>query len=285
MSSFLTGVLGEGPAATAAIYTPDLDHFRGSFGGKHVIPLWRNAAATEPNITAGLLPLPNEVYTERVTLEDIFAYVYAVLANPEYTENFSEELSEPGPQLPLTKDSALFRRATTMGKRLLWLHTYGERFIPEGMCAGQIPRGTARCIQGIPTSPEKYPEDFEYIEAERTLRVGEGKISPVSPEVWNFSVSGLQVVKSWLDYRKKDGAGRRSSPLDEIRPERWTTRMTQELLELIWVLEHTLAMYPELEDTLMAVVQSECFTENELPRPADVERLPPQAKMPLFPED
>ena len=141
MSSFLTGVLGEGPAATAAIYTPDLDHFRGSFGGKHVIPLWRNAAATEPNITAGLLPLPNEVYTERVTLEDIFAYVYAVLANPEYTEHFSEELSEPGPQLPLTKDSALFRRATTMGKRLLWLHTSGEGSFPKGCVPGRYRGG------------------------------------------------------------------------------------------------------------------------------------------------
>src|SRR5881397_1578880 len=30
----------------------------------------------------------------------------------------------------------------------------------------------------------------------------------------------------------KGGAGRSSSPLDEIRPERWTVEMSQELMEL-----------------------------------------------------
>ena len=105
------------------------------------------------------------------------------------------------------------------------------------------------------------------------LRVGEGEITNVSPEVWNFSVSGLHVVKSWLDYRKKSGAGRRSSPLDDIRPERWTTQMTLELLDLLAVLEHTVAMYPELAVTLDDVVQSECFTEDDLP---STNRIPAQ---------
>ena len=45
--------------------------------------------------------------------------------------------------------------------------------------------------------------------------------APVAPEVWNYSVSGLQVVKSWLDYRKRRPGGKQSSPLDEIRPEHW----------------------------------------------------------------
>jgi len=126
-----------------------------------------------------------------------------LLASPAYTEQFSEELSIPGPRLPLTKDYGLFQQAVEAGKRLIWLHTYGERFIPEGERPGQIPQGTARCRRGIPTSPEGYPEIFKYGEAERILRVGEGEFIPVAPEVWNFSVSGLEVVKNWLDYRKK----------------------------------------------------------------------------------
>ena len=55
MTSLLTGVLGLGPAAMMTADVPDLHHFRGSFGGKDVIPLWRNSAADEPNITEGLL--------------------------------------------------------------------------------------------------------------------------------------------------------------------------------------------------------------------------------------
>lgn len=52
----------------------------------------------------------------------------------------------------------------------------------------------------------------------------------------------------------KDGAGRRSSPLDEIRPERWTPAFTEEFLELLWVLEATVAKYPALESLLDRVV-------------------------------
>ena len=276
MTSLLTGVLGEGPAATIAHNTPDLDYFRGSFGGKHVVPLWRDASATEPNLTDGLLSFLRQSYGKEITAEKLFAYAYALLACPMYTEQFSEELGIPGPRLPLTKNLELFLRAVEKGNHLIWLHTYGERFVPEGESSGQIPQGNVRCNRGISNSPENYPEGFEYDIDEQTLRVGEGEFYPVAPEVWNFSVSGLHVVKSWLDYRKKTGAGRRSSPLDDIRPERWTTQMTKELLELLWVLEHTLAAYPELEVIFQAIVSSECFTEDELPSPTDEQRRPPQ---------
>ena len=55
ITSLLTGVLGDGPAAVGTAELPDLDYFRGSFGGKAVVPLWRDAEATKPNVTAGLL--------------------------------------------------------------------------------------------------------------------------------------------------------------------------------------------------------------------------------------
>ena len=55
MTTLLTAVVGQGPAAVATDDIPDLHHFRGSFGGKHIIPLWRGADANEPNVTGGLL--------------------------------------------------------------------------------------------------------------------------------------------------------------------------------------------------------------------------------------
>ena len=74
--------------------------------------------------------------------------------------------------------------------------------------------------------------------------MGEGVFNNVRPEVWNFSVSGLQVVKSWLAYRMKDRGGKKSSPLDEIRPETWT--FDNELLDLLWVLDNTIDLLPEV---------------------------------------
>jgi len=107
--------------------------------------------------------------------------------------------------------------------------------------------------------------------------VGEGRFGPVALEVWEFEVSGLKVVQSWLGYRMKKRAGKKSSPLDEIRPERWTARMSDELLELLWVLEATLAMEPALEKALDKIVASPCFIATEIPTPTVDERKAPGA--------
>lgn len=275
-TSLLTNPLGKGPAAITTSEVPDLHHFRGSFGGKDIIPLWRDAAATEPNVTTGLLELLGETYGRQVSPEDLFAYAYGILSSPAYVERFSEDLAEPGPRLPLTKDRELFRATAALGHRLVFLHTYGERFVPEGETAGRLPRGRARCVKAIPESPDRYPEEFDYDDARKSLRVGEGEIAPVEPAAWSFSVSGFEVVRSWLAYRMKDGAGKKSSPLDEIRPERWTAEMTEELLRLLWIVEATVEMFPALEENLDRVIGGELFQASELPKPSDLERQPPK---------
>lgn len=93
--------------------------------------------------------------------------------------------------------------------------------------------------------------------------------------MFEFSVSGFEVVKSWLGYRMKKRAGRSSSELDKIRPERWTTQMSQELLQLLWVLEHTLSRYPQMADLLDRIVAAPLFRADELPLPDDAQRKPP----------
>ena len=150
ITSLLTEVLSEGPAVTASSAIPDLHHFRGSFGGKHVIPLWRDGDATAPNVTAGVLALLSAEYRTDVSSERLFAYAYGILAQPAYVEQFWDELEQPPPRLPLTKEAALFERAADLGSRLLSLHTYGERY------GGSVPQGEARCTRGV--SLDKYPK-------------------------------------------------------------------------------------------------------------------------------
>ena len=239
-----------------------------------MIPLWRDAA-TEPNVTGGLLDALSEECGVPVSAEDLLAYVYAVLASPAYTESFSEELAIPGPRLPITRNPDLFRRGAELGRFLVHLHTYGERFVPEGGKGG-VPQGRTRYEKPIPDTPQGYPEDYAYDEETETLRVGEGEFRPVSKEIWEYEVSGLRVVRSWLGYRMKDPSGKSSSPLDEIRPERWTGEMTTELLELLWVLEATVEKEPELAAFLQKIVDSPTFEAAELPQPTDAERKPPE---------
>jgi hypothetical protein len=263
-----------GPVVTVAAHVPDLHHFRGSFGGKDAIPLWRDAAATQPNVTKELLDRLATEYKRPVAPEDLAAYVYGLLGGLSYTKRFWEELATPGPRVPLTRHGAIFLRAATLGRRLLWLHTYGERMREAGREG--IPPGIAKCLSPVPDMPAGYPETFEYRPVARELRVGEGRFGPVSHEVWAYEVSGLQVVRSWLGYRMKRRSGRHSSPLDDIRPSIWTPRLTDELLELLWVLEATIAMEPELSAMLDAVVAGPCFRADELPMPTDDERRPPR---------
>lgn len=275
LTSLLTTVLGLGPAVVVTSHVPDLHYFRGSFGGADAIPFWRDAEGTKPNITAGLLDTLATQSRFPVAPEDFLAYCYAVLSSPEYVNRFSEELTVPGPRVPITADGELFKRAADFGRRLLWLHSFGERFVPSGQTQGSVPKGSATCTVAVPTSPTDYPNDFEYDAVTQTLRVGKGAFAPVAPEVWEFSVSGLRVVDSWLGYRMREAAGRSSSPLDRIRPERWTAHLTEELLQVLWVLEATLAMFPGLAQVLDEIVTGATLNASQLPTPADAEREPP----------
>src|SRR5581483_8925475 len=144
LTSLLTGVIGEGPALVACSDLPDLHHFRGSFGGKDAIPLWRDRGATQANILPGLLAQLQACYKAPVNAEDFVGYCYAVVAHPAYTSLFAAELEHRQPRVPLTQDTELFKEAVSIGRRLLWLHTYGQRFAPQGTQPGDLPAGKAQ---------------------------------------------------------------------------------------------------------------------------------------------
>jgi hypothetical protein len=267
--------LGKGPALTSCAIIPDLDHFRGSYGAKATIPLYRNAEATEANTLPGLLDILGKAYQRQVTPEDLLAYVYGLLAQPAFTALYAKELETRELRVPITKDAAVFAKVRDAGGQLLWMHTYGERFVPKGKRLGPVPPGAAKCTKPVAGGEDGYPGSFTYSEATRTLHIGDGEFRPVTPEVFAFEVSGLKVVQSWLNYRMKKGAGKKSSPLDGIRPEHWTGQFTTELLELLWVLEATVAGYPEQSKLLKAVVAGRCFIADELPPVPDEARKPP----------
>ncbi|KAA3435950.1 type ISP restriction/modification enzyme [Rufibacter hautae] len=271
ITSIFSQVLGEGIGLVATSSIPDLNFFCGR-GGKDVIPLWKDVDATIPNITETLLENISKQLGEDISPKSLLSYCYSLLSQPEYTSLFSEELINPGLRVPITKDLKIFKKASEIGERLLFLHTYAERFIGENEIKGQVPPGLALCTKAVPTNKEEYPEDFSYDEYTLTLKVGKGEFSPVAREIYEFSISGWDVVKKWLSYRMKGSAGKLSSPLDDILPEIWTADYTKELLELLWILEHTIALYPLLKDLLTEVINSNCFNESELPKPKEVEK-------------
>ena len=118
------------------------------------------------------------------------------------------------------------------------------------------------------------PEAHAYDPESQTLTVGTGAFSPVSEEAWNFEVSGLRVLHSWLGYRMKIRKGRKSSPLDDIRPTRWT--QTNELLLVLSIIEYTLEVTPKAAALLDQIVQGPLIPAKDLPTPTPANRKPPR---------
>jgi hypothetical protein len=249
-----------GPAATASALIPDLHHYNGR--GGRVFALWKDAAATEANVVAAVVAALSRAYGVAVDPVDVFAYVAALLACPAYTERFKADLIRPGLRVPLTADAALFAKAAKLGREVIWLHSFGERFT-EGRPAG-APRvatnpPTISKDGKIPATPEGFPDSIGYDAATRRLLVGSGHIDNVAPEVWAYEVSGKAVLKQWFSYRKRNrerpqiGDKRPPSPLGDIQPDHWLPEYTSELINVLNVLTLLVALEPQQAALLQKV--------------------------------
>lgn len=281
--------LGPGPSLVTSTAVPDMASFRGSYGGKDVIPLYRTAGTASPNVPASLLTTiaaaqHGTTGAREIAPPDLAAYVYALLSTPGYQERFAEQLADKVVRVPLSADRALWDEAVGLGRRLLWLHTFAERFADAGEDYGaRVPR-----VEGIGwrvavgTIPEA-PADVRYDERAAELRVGDGAVTGVRPDVWRYSVSGWPVVRRWLEHRTRRGRGRRGSGLDEIRPDRWHDAWNDELLDLLRVLTLTCELRPRQDELLDRIVAGPLIAADALPVPTPEERAAPETIRPQAP--
>ncbi|WP_176695993.1 type ISP restriction/modification enzyme [Phenylobacterium immobile] len=279
LSSTLTGQLGVGPALTASAYVPDLHYFHGR-GGKDIIPLWRDRAAEEPNLTAGVSELLSKALgIAPPTVEEVAAYTYAILNASAYQSRFADALRTPGLRIPMTADASLWGQAVEAGRHRLWLQTFAERLQdPSAGLGSHVPlvEGIAwdEAVTRIPMDSSNIVYDAET----ETLTIGNGKVVGVRPEVWAFKVSGMSVLSKWLGYRTAKGAGRAAksnNELDRVRSGVWHDTWNDELLDLIRVLTLTLEDEPVLASLLERICDGPLIEASMLPTPKAQERRPP----------
>ncbi|MFO0631110.1 MAG: type ISP restriction/modification enzyme [Polyangiales bacterium] len=248
-----------GPAVTFAAHVPEMHHYAGRGGWVH--PLWRDADGGAPNLAPGLVDLLATRLGQPVTGEDFVAYLAAVAAHPAFTERFAEDIQTPGLRLPLTSDAALWNEALSVGREVIWLHTYGERFhdvaanrpkSPPRLPSDQCPKVQV----AIPDDEDGMPDDIRYDEATKTLHVGKGQVAPVPARVWAYEIDDWRVVRRWFGYRRKDPAAKRTSPLDDDVATAWTAETTTELLNLLNVLGRLVHLEPTQKDLLARIVSS-----------------------------
>ena len=259
--------LTSGPAVVFSAEVPDTHYFNGR--GGRVIPLYRNIKKCIPNIVPGLIPLLCHRLKAVIADADLLAYVAGVSAHSGYTQRFRSELTQPGVRIPLTEDLRLWREAVEIGRHVIWLHTFGERFADEGRGrpSHRLP-GRPDVQQPIPGRPEQLPGRIEYQSLNKCLVLGWdqfGCIGPVTRNAAEYEISGMRVISHWFDYRKRNPSGRRgASDLDAENLRRWTNRMTEELRDLVAVLEGCVSLEQRQADLLDRIVRGPILSTAEL---------------------
>jgi len=283
-----TQPLKNGPAITFSAHIPDMHFYKGDGGGR-ALPLYRDALALVPNVAPDLLPYLAQRFGIEVTGEDMVAYIAAVVAHPGYTECFHDDLQVSSVRVPLTTDPDLWQEGVKLGREVLWLHTYGERYIDQAADRPQAPPRLRddhrpKVVATIPDIESDMPEDISYDSWTSTLHVGQGRIAPVAPQVWVYEVCGRKVVKRWFDYRKRNPSGRRSSALNDINPTRWPPEYTTELLNLLNVLGRLVELEPDQASLLNLIWEAPLITIEDLEE-VDVFPVPRSCRRPVKTDD
>ncbi len=264
-----------GPAFSFTGLNPDLDHYNGR--GGRAFPLWHDSAAASENFPPKLLAFLAKRLGHTVCAEDFVAYIAATAAHPAFTARFKDDLSTPGLRIPITADAATFAAAVALGRTVIWLHTFGERFAdpdhgrpaqPPRLPEAKRPRIPAQ--GAIPQDPESMPNAIDYDAAKKRLLVGSGYVENVAPAVWHYEVSGKQVLLQWFSYRKRDrerpiiGNRRQPSPLGQIQPDHWLAEYTTELINVLNVLGWLVELEPQQAALLEKICAGPLVTAEEL---------------------
>ncbi|PXA86594.1 DNA methyltransferase [Nostoc sp. 3335mG] len=273
---------------TMTALVPDLHHFSGR--GGRVYRLWADAKAQQSEVNPALLKILRERLHKEVTDEDVFAYIASIGSNPAYTARFASDLVTPPLRIPFTANPKLFAQAVEIGRKLIWIQTFGERFVDpkddRPHSAPRLPKGTGPTIPAggdISSDPENMPNEMTYDSGARRLHVGTGFIDNVTPEMWNYAVGGKHILRQWFSYRKADrsrpimGDRRPPSPLGDIQPAGWLAEYTTDLLNLLHVLGRLLDLEPAQKTLLDQTCDGETITAAELA--AETEALPTKGKM------
>ena len=265
----------QGPAITLTGLIPDLDHYNGR--GGRVFPLWSDPNATLSNIRPHLLAHLARRYGGAVSAEDVVAYIAATAAHPAFTARFRSDLATPSIRIPLTADATTFRQATELGRTVIWLHTFGERMAdpkkgrparPPRLPHARMPRVPA--AGEIPQDESAMPDEINYDAEKKRLLIGRGYVEHVEPAMWNYEVSGKQVLVQWFSYRKANrerpliGDRRPPSPLSDIQPHYWLAEYTTELINLLNVLGLLIDLEPAQAKLLEKVCAGATISADKL---------------------
>jgi hypothetical protein len=263
LSDLPAAALIGGPLVTFAAYVPNLHHYKGNTGGR-VTPMFRDAGGSVVNVLPGLSASLASQFQRNVAYHEIIAYIAGVAGLPGLAKRFVNDLAFGGVRIPLSASGELFSEVATIGYDVIELFCYGERTLRNSVSL-RSPRTASgpRLKSGSPDSGSM-PAQFEFDQESETLKVGSIMIERVAPNVMDYEVSGMNVVKKWFGYRKRVPSTKYSSPLNKIVTTRWPKVFTEELLDLLNVVTQLRALENRQETLLEQVLAGPLFTHADL---------------------
>ncbi|HEV8113475.1 MAG TPA: type ISP restriction/modification enzyme [Planctomycetota bacterium] len=182
-------------------------HFGASVDAYQQVPLYRVERATHTeNVTDWSLAEFEKHYQsvggkkqQPITKEAIFHYVYAVLHDPLYREQYAQNLKREFPRIPFYGDSsAVFWKWANWGAELMGLHIGYEAVKPFALKRTDIPDKKARAAHQPPTPSLKADKSVGciVIDSETTL-------TRVPADAWRYQLGNRCALEWVLDQYKE----------------------------------------------------------------------------------
>ena len=124
----------------------------------------------------------------KVSPEDIFDYIYALLHSPSYREKYKEFLKIDFPRVPYPKDRNQFEKLVVLGRELRGIHLLESPKVNQFI--------TTYPIAGLDTIEKlAYKDGKIFINKDQYF----GNVPELA---WNFYIGGYQPAQKWLKDRK-----------------------------------------------------------------------------------
>ena len=258
-SAMVKHPVGKGPSISIAPFIPDNDHFKGNSSG-WVYPVYRDFKCTEYNLIPGLSQLVSIRASAKVVDEVVLSYIAGITAFPAFSTRFAKDLRVGGIRIPITVQFDLFEEVADLGTDAIELFSYCEKTLNRKKVRSSVRVENGPRIVGERETPREIPKVVVYDADSETIKLGDLVIGGVPETVWNYQISGMYVIKHWIDYRKAKPTTKYSSPLNDIITETWPKAWTEELLDLLHVITQLRSLESKHETLLNKVLASELLS-------------------------
>ncbi len=148
----------------------------------------KTKSGKQPNFKGEFIKFIETQYpNQKISPEEIFAYIYAILHSKKYRNKYKEFLKFDFPKIPFVKEYNKFKKLSKIGQRLIELSLLKATF-----------------KKNIARFDKSGNEMVNYIKYDKnSIKINESQhFDGIRKEVWEFKIGSYQVLDKWLKSRK-----------------------------------------------------------------------------------